>query len=79
MFAGTEEDNDDEEDNEDDDEEDNEDDDEKDNEDEDEEYNVNAICLYQTLSIWLGIQFRQRNGQIKDRKPKKLWNMFGLT
>ena len=25
--------------------------------------------IHQTLNIWLGIQFRQRDGQIKDRKP----------
>ena len=33
----------------------------------------------QTLSIWLGIQFRQRNNQIKDRKPTFFWNIFGLA
>ena len=33
---------------------------------------------YQILSIWLGIQFWQRNVQIKDKKPKKKFrNIFG--
>ena len=35
--------------------------------------------LYQTLIIWLGIKFRQHKGQIKDRKPKQNWNIFGLA
>ena len=30
-----------------------------------------GLPLHQTLSIWLGIQFSQRNGQIKDRNAKK--------
>ena len=30
--------------------------------------------INQTLIIWLGIQFSQRNGQIKDGKPKKNWH-----
>ena len=38
-----------------------------------------TMLQYQTLSIWLGIQFRQRNGQIKDRKPNILLNIFGLA
>ena len=38
-----------------------------------------VTVLYQTLSIWLGIQFRQRYGQIKDRRPKNIWNIFGLA
>ena len=37
-------------------------------------FNIKLIkftaTLDQTLSIWLGIQFRQRYGQIKDRRPK---------
>ena len=33
----------------------------------------------QTLSIWLGIQFRQRNGQIKDKKPNFFFYIFGLA
>ena len=35
--------------------------------------------IYQTLSILLGIQFRQRYGQMKDRKTKLLMNIFGLA
>ena len=30
---------------------------------------TSLAALYQTLSIWLEIQFRQRYGQIKDRRP----------
>ena len=32
-----------------------------------------GLYIYQTLSIWLGIQFRQRYGQIKYRRPKFVW------
>ena len=35
--------------------------------------------LYQTLSIWLGIQFRQRYSQIKDWRPSTFLNIFGLA
>ena len=35
--------------------------------------------IHQTLSIWLGIQFRQRYGQIKDRRPNIFLNIFGLA
>ena len=28
-----------------------------------------TVIIYQTLSIWLGIQFREGYGQIKDRRP----------
>jgi hypothetical protein len=37
------------------------------------------LYLNHTLSIWLGIQFRQRYGQIKDRKQTKVVNIFGLA
>ena len=32
-----------------------------------------ALTVDQTLSIWLGIQFRQRNSQIKDWRPNFFW------
>ena len=34
--------------------------------------NVQANNIHPTLSIWLGIQFRQRYGHIAQRKQKKL-------
>ena len=37
------------------------------------------LNLDQTLSIWLGIQFRQRYTQIKDRRPQFFLNIFGLA
>ena len=37
------------------------------------------MSINQTLSIWLGIQFRQRYGQIKDRRLNIFLNIFGLA
>ena len=41
-------------------------------------HNVKVLewSLDQAMGIWLGIQFRQRNSQIKDRKPKKNCGIF---
>ena len=35
--------------------------------------------IYQTLSIQLGMQFRQRYSQIKDWRPNTFLNIFGLA
>ena len=42
-------------------------------------FNKIEFKVYQTLSIWLGIQFRQRYGQIKDRRSNIFLNIFGLA
>ena len=39
---------------------------------------LSHLCLNQTLSIWLGIQFSQRYSQIKDWRPNIFLEYFAL-
>ena len=43
------------------------------------EARISEWNIYQTLSIWLGIQFRQRYSLIKDWRPTFFLNIFGLS